>query len=141
MSYVRQARRRTGPSEKCRSRRRCPLATALEPVRDRFCRGIRGCAVRGFVPRQQNIRIDLDGNGEQRQHKNDRYGSHLRIDRAGLRPNRSASANVFVIGRLRGSRRIAYNGGNSRRLLSTLIEACASQRRRLAISNEEQPDV
>jgi hypothetical protein len=48
--------------------------------------------------------------------------------------------NVFVIERPRRSRRIAYNEGKSRKLLSTLIEACASQRR-LAISNEEQSDV
>jgi hypothetical protein len=117
------------------------LPVALEAVGDRFCCGIRGSGVGDFVPRQRDVRIDFGGDGDQRQHKNDRYGSHLRICCAGLRPNRSASENVFVIGRVRRSRRIAYNEGNSARLLSTLIEACASQRRRLAISNEEQPDV
>jgi hypothetical protein len=38
-------------------------------------------------------------------------------------------------------RTIARNEVNPLRLLSTLIEACASQRRGLAISNEEQFDV
>jgi hypothetical protein len=52
-----------------------------------------------------------------------------------------ASSNVFVIRPVRWSRTIAYNGAKTDVLLSTLIEACASRRRGLAISNEEQSDV
>jgi hypothetical protein len=47
------------------------------------------------------------------------------------------SQNEFLIGR----RTIAAKGVEARKLLSTLIEACASRRRGLAISNEEQSDV
>jgi hypothetical protein len=44
------------------------------------------------------------------------------------------SKNVFVIKFAARSRRIAANKDNARTLLSTLIEACASNRRGLAIS-------
>jgi hypothetical protein len=50
-------------------------------------------------------------------------------------------SNGFVIGPIGCSRTIAYKGEKTSRLLSTLIEACASQRRGFAISNEEQSDV
>src|SRR5216684_5969192 len=50
-------------------------------------------------------------------------------------------SNAFVIRRVGSSRTIAYNQTKTAVLLSTLIEACASQRRGLAISNEEQSDV
>ena len=52
-----------------------------------------------------------------------------------------AASNVVVIGLVGWSRRIAHNGAKSAILLSTLIEACASNGRGLAISNEEQSDV
>jgi hypothetical protein len=51
------------------------------------------------------------------------------------------SANVFVIGYVGSGRTIAHNQTKTSALLSTLIEACASNRRGLAISNEEQSDV
>jgi hypothetical protein len=51
------------------------------------------------------------------------------------------SSNAFVISRVGWGRTIAYNQTNTRALLSTLIEACASERCGLAISNEEQSDV
>ena len=51
------------------------------------------------------------------------------------------ASNVVVIGLVGWSRRIAHNGAKSPTLLSTLIEACASNGRGLAISNEEQSDV
>ena len=54
---------------------------------------------------------------------------------------KDASSNVFVIGAVAPGRTIAHNEAKAHRLLSTLIEACASQRRGLAISNEEQSDV
>jgi hypothetical protein len=48
------------------------------------------------------------------------------------------SSNVFVIRAVGHSRTIAHNEAKVQRLLSTLIEACASEGRGLAISNEEQ---
>ncbi len=38
---------------------------------------------------QDGIRVDLAGDGQQRQHENDDHGSHGRSDRVQLRPNRS----------------------------------------------------
>jgi hypothetical protein len=46
-----------------------------------------------------------------------------------------------VIGCVGSGRTIAHNQTKTSALLSTLIEACASNRRGLAISNEEQSDV
>jgi hypothetical protein len=57
------------------------------------------------------------------------------------KPSRQTFSNEFVIELLGECRRIARNGVNSLVPTSTLIEACASQRRGLAISNEEHPDV
>ena len=42
-----------------------------------------------------------------------------------------APANVFVIGLAASSRTIAYNGAKTYKLLSTLIEACASKAARV----------
>jgi hypothetical protein len=53
----------------------------------------------------------------------------------------SHPSNAFVIRRVGWGRTIAHNQTKTAALLSTLIEACASQRRGLAISNEEQSDV
>jgi hypothetical protein len=53
----------------------------------------------------------------------------------------ACASNVVVIGLVGWSRRIAHNGAESPAVLSTLIEACASNGRGLAISNEEQSDV
>jgi hypothetical protein len=50
-------------------------------------------------------------------------------------------SNEFVIELFGKRRRIARNGVYADQLTSTLIEACASQRRGLAISHEEHPDV
>ena len=52
-----------------------------------------------------------------------------------------AAQNIFVISLVGRSRTFAHNRAKSHMLLSTLIEACASRRRRSAISNEEQADV
>jgi hypothetical protein len=54
--------------------------------------------------------------------------------------------NGFVIGIVGGSRTIAHNAAKDHALLSTLIlstliEACASERRGSAISTQEQSDV
>lgn len=54
---------------------------------------------------------------------------------------RSDGKNEFVIRLIGRSRTIAANEAKAQTLLSTLIEACASNRRGLAISNEEQSDV
>jgi hypothetical protein len=51
------------------------------------------------------------------------------------------SSNVFVMRAVAPGRTIAYNEAKAHRLLSTLIEACASEGRGLVISNEEQSDV
>ena len=64
-----------------------------------------------------------------------------RIQRAGGWQGLDASSNVFVIRAVGHSRTIAHNEVKPQRLLSTLIEACASEGRGLAISNEEQSDV
>jgi hypothetical protein len=48
-------------------------------------------------------------------------------------------SNEFVIELFGKRRRIARNGVYAHALTSTLIEACASQRRGLAISHEEHP--
>jgi hypothetical protein len=52
-----------------------------------------------------------------------------------------ASSNVFVMGAVAPGRTIAHNEAKGHSLLSTLIEACASEGRGLVISNEEQSDV
>ena len=49
--------------------------------------------------------------------------------------------NVFVIRAVAPGRTIAHNEAKPHRLLSTLIEACASEGRGLVFSNEEQSDV
>ena len=61
-----------------------------------------------------------------------------RILRAGRWQGLDASSNVFVIRAVGPGRTIAHNEAKAHRLLSTLIliEACASKRRGLAISNE-----
>jgi hypothetical protein len=46
-----------------------------------------------------------------------------------------------VIRAVAPGRTIAHNEAKPHRLLSTLIEACASEGRGLVISNEEQSDV
>jgi hypothetical protein len=51
------------------------------------------------------------------------------------------SSNVFVMRAVAPGRTIAHNEAKTHTLLSTLIEACASEGRGLVISNEEQPDV
>jgi hypothetical protein len=48
------------------------------------------------------------------------------------------SSTVFVIRAVDHSHEIAHNEAKIQGLLSTLIEACASEGRGLAISNEEQ---
>jgi hypothetical protein len=60
-----------------------------------------------------------------------------RILRAGRWQGLDASSNVLVIRAVGPGRTIAHNEAKAHRLLSTLIEACASNRRGLAISNEE----
>ncbi len=55
--------------------------------------------------------------------------------------DQARGSNVVVIGPADWGRRIAHNGAKPPTLLSTLIEACASNGRGLAISNEEQSDV
>jgi hypothetical protein len=47
-----------------------------------------------------------------------------------------ASSNVFVIRAVGPGRTIAHNEAKAHTLVSTLIEACASSGRGLAISNE-----
>ena len=64
-----------------------------------------------------------------------------RLAGTGAKPSHQTSSNEFVIELLGERRRIARNGVYADTLTSTLIEACASQRRGLAISNEEHPDV
>ena len=64
-----------------------------------------------------------------------------RILRAGRWQGLDASSNVFVIRAVGPGRTIAHNEAKAHRLLSTLIEACASEGRGLVFSNEEQSDV
>jgi hypothetical protein len=52
-----------------------------------------------------------------------------------------ASSNVFVMRAVAPGRTIAHNEAKAHSLLSTLIEACASEGHGSAISNEEQSDV
>jgi hypothetical protein len=59
-----------------------------------------------------------------------------RILRLGRWQGLDASTNAFVIRAVGPGRTIAHNEAKARRLLSTLIEACASNGRGLAISNE-----
>ena len=59
-----------------------------------------------------------------------------RVLSAGRWQGLDASSNVFVIRAIGPGRTIAHNEAKARGLLSTLIEACASNGRGLAISNE-----
>jgi len=102
------------------------------------------CGVRGGgdgAPHQHGIRINFGCDDHQRQNENHGYGSHGGFIAPDCGKIGQAPANVFVMRLVSRSRTIAHNQTNTRALLSTLIEACASERRGLAISNEEQSDV
>jgi hypothetical protein len=60
---------------------------AFEPMGDGQCHRVRASSVRHA--RQPGIRIDLEGDGDQRQYKNDNNGSHGPVCRGRIRPNRS----------------------------------------------------
>jgi hypothetical protein len=67
-------------------------------------------------------------------------GRHENVS-GGPADGKDASSNVFVIRAVAPGRTIAHNEAKPHRLLSTLIEACASEGRGLVFSNEEQSDV
>jgi hypothetical protein len=54
---------------------------AFEPMGDGQCHRVRASSVRHA--RQPGIRIDLEGDGDQRQYKNDNNGSHGHVCRGG----------------------------------------------------------
>jgi hypothetical protein len=78
--------------------------------------------------------------GRSRQRQSKWAGSTRRCTRTALvtAPFGTTSSNVLVIRAVAPGRTIAYNEAKAHRLLSTLIEACASEGRGLVISNEEQ---
>jgi hypothetical protein len=70
-----------------------------------------------------------------------RFFARHRIHRSDESVGPPSEKNEFVIDFFGWGRTIAANQMKTPGLLSTLIEACASKRRGLAISNEEQSDV
>jgi hypothetical protein len=107
------------PVERFRSRSarpdgpKCPSVTPATPL-------VRICPERQWAPHGHRGKTNPEGR---------------QVTRIGC------SSNVFVIRAVGHSRTIAHNEAKVQRLLSTLIEAFASERRGLAISNEEQSDV
>jgi hypothetical protein len=70
--------------------RRAGRLTGLERVDNGRGHRIIGLgSVRDFCARQNGVRIDLEGDGDQREDENDGQGSHGRFCHARLRPKRS----------------------------------------------------
>jgi hypothetical protein len=76
-------------AQRARAAPSCGRLAGLETVGNGHCRRIWRSSLRDFCACQRSVRIDLEGDGDQREDENDGQGSHGRFCHARLRPNRS----------------------------------------------------